>query len=193
MMAHRQDRASFMAAASGWHVGVARAFTVAIAAVQALGAALLLFPGFARRGAFLVAYAVWSEAVLAGDCTLKCLLLTFTLGLLTLRRVDMQKRGEAGQNLDSCPMLTMQHHVSEICSRLRTGSYMPLASLVLLLWLTTWAPDAGERFRAERQATVALVSSLLLAAGQDVRCIVVIEGEFFWRVRSSSRCISKQL
>ena len=90
-------------------------------------------------------------------------------------------------------MLTMQHHVSEICSRLRTGSYMPLASLVLLLWLTTWAPDAGERFRAERQATVALVSSLLLAAGQDVRCIVVIEGEFFWRVRSSSRCISKQL
>ena len=161
-----------MAAASGWHFGVARAFTVAIASTQVLGAALLLFPGFARRGAFMVCYSVWSEAVLSGDSTLKALLLTATLVMLTLRRVDLEKRGEAGQNFDQCPMLMMQHHVSEICSTLRTGSYMPLVSLALLLWLTTWAPDAGERLRAERQASLALVSSMLLAAGQDGQCTV---------------------
>ena len=160
LIANRLQQASYMAAASGWHVGVARAFVVLIAAVQLLGAALLLFPGFARRGAFMVCYSVWSEAVLSGDSTLKALLLTATLVMLTLRRVDMEKRGEAGQNLDSCPMLTMQHNVMNTCSRLRSGSCLPLVSLVLLLWLTTWAPDAGERFRAERQATAALVGGV---------------------------------
>ena len=191
LMTRRHERASFMAASSGWHVGVARAFTVAIAAVQLGGAALLLCPGFARRGAFLVWYSVWSEAVLAGDCTLKALLLTSTLVMLTLRRVDLEKRGEAGQNFDQCPMLMMQHHVVNTCSTLRAGSYMPLASLVLLMWLTTWAPDAGERFRAERQASLALVSSMMLAAGQDGRCMLILENEPLRTLRS--RCVSKRL